>query len=89
MERDVSMSTVTLNGTAWATLPASALPGRYELSILNTSSTESVYLSNVSGSATYMTLYPRQRVTLGIASYIDIYATSNTAGVKVEMIEVR
>jgi len=102
LEQEVSMSTVELVGTSWVTCPTVEMVGRKELVILNTSSTEDVYLSSVSPSSVYNVgrywrLFPRQDITFKIGRGVSqntgmhIYVSSNsiTTTVTLNIIEVK
>ena len=83
----VSFSTVTVDNS-WETMPSVALRGRKMLRIMNTSSSDNVYVSNVTDSSTMVTLYPRQAFTFKASSDMNIYVSSNTA-IVMEVIEMR
>jgi len=81
----VSFNTITL-GTGWVT--ASTIIGRKEVCILNTSSSNNVYVTGVSGSTATGTIYPRESVTFKAGSNLRIYVSANTTTL-IEVWEIR
>ncbi|MBU2072710.1 MAG: hypothetical protein KKA68_20955 [Gammaproteobacteria bacterium] len=78
----ISISTVRL-GEGWVTAPSVAMRGRKEMSILNTSTTENIYLAQASGATvTYGTvtraIYPREEIFLKMSSDMNIYVSGDT-----------
>ena len=86
----ISFSTVALDGATWVTAPTVELRGRKEINILNTSTTDSIYLyastltSNtvmINPSVTNIIsrrLYSQDNVTFKASSDLHIYLSSNT-----------
>ena len=90
--QEISFSTVT-PAAGWTTAPTVALRGRKAINIFNTSSTELIWLRDVSGTTVTRgtvarRLYPRQDVTFGISDEINIYVSASSA-VRVEVTEIR
>ena len=92
-----SCNTIILTGLEWVTCNTALVGNRKVINILNTSLTETVYLSPSSGSTSTISrrLYPQQDVTFRCSSEgywysgINIYASSNTGGVVIEIWEMR
>lgn len=77
----VSFNTITFADrsiTGWVTANSTAMVGRKEVLILNTSSTDNLYVTGVSGSTAIGTIYPRESVTFGASSSLNIFVSSNT-----------
>ena len=74
--------------TGWVTAPSVELIGRKELLIINTSTSNSVFLTGVSGSSAVGTLKAGESITFKAASNLHIFVSANTV-VKVETIEIR
>ena len=86
----ISFSTVTLDAANWVTAPTVELRGRKEINILNTSTTDNIYLyaSNITDNTVMINptvtnvisrrLYPQDNVTYKVSSDIHIYLSSNT-----------
>jgi hypothetical protein len=87
----VSFSTITFDPrsiTGWVTAPSIEMKGRHGLEILNTSITDNIWLTGVSGSTARGVLYPRERMYINAASNNHIYVSANTA-VTVQICETR
>jgi len=75
----VSFNTVTFGYyTGWVTCPTVEMIGRKELLITNTSSTNNLYLTGVSGSTVTGTLKPLDSVTFKSSSSLHIYASGSS-----------
>ena len=75
----VSFNTITFiddGYTGWVT--ANTIVGRKELLILNTSTTDNLYVTGVSGSTATGTIYPRESATFGAGSNLNIYVSANS-----------
>lgn len=85
----VSFNTVTTSSVlGWVT--ASSIIGRKEVMIINTSTANNIYLTGVSGSTAYGTLYPREKATFKASSSLNIYVSSNSVTPhSVEVWEIR
>ena len=64
--------------TGWVTAPSVEMIGRKEIEILNTSSTDNLFITGVSGSTTVGTIYPRESVTFKASSSLTIYVSANS-----------
>jgi len=87
----VSFNTITFAArsvTGWVTAPSVEMVGRKEVMIRNTSSTDNVYLTGVSGSTVTGTLQAGEHVTFKAASSLHVYVSSNTVAT-VEVWEIR
>lgn len=87
----VSFNTITFDPwsiTGWVTAPSVEMRGRHGLEILNTSTTDNVWLTGVSGSTARGVLYPRERMYINAASNNHIYVSANTV-VTVQVCETR
>ena len=97
----VSFSTVSLDGTSWTTAPTVELRGRKSINILNTSTTDNIFLWSSSETPNTVTmnpntvstlitrrLYPKQDITFRTSSDIHFYVSSNTV-ITVEVTEIR
>ena len=70
----VSFNTITFADksiTGWVTAPSVEMIGRKEIEILNTSSTDNLFITGVSGSTTVGTIYPRESRTFKAASNLQ------------------
>lgn len=75
----ISFSTVTFNYfDKWVTAPTVEMIGRKEILILNTSTTNNLYLTGVSGSTATGVVYPRECVTFKAASNLHIYTSASS-----------
>ena len=85
----VSFNTIVISSsTGYVT--ASSVIGRKEVLIVNTSTTENIYLTGVTGSTAKGTLFPRESATFGASSSLNIYVYSTTATPStVEIWEIR
>lgn len=80
LEGGISFNTVTFaprSITGWVT--ANSVYSRKSLMILNTSTSDNVFVTGVSGSTATGTVYPRERAIFGAASSLNIYVSANTA----------
>lgn len=74
----ISFNTVTFGYyTGWVTA-SSVVIGRKEVLILNTSTTNELFLTGVSGSTATGVLYPRESVTFKAASNLNIYISGSS-----------
>src|SRR3990167_10115252 len=62
--------------TGWVT--ASSVIGRKEILILNTSTTDNLYVTGVSGSTITGTIYSRESVNFKASSSLNLYVSANT-----------
>lgn len=97
----ITFSTVTLDGTNWTTAPTVELRGRKEINILNTSSTENIFLygANITSNSVMIDptektiisrrLFPQDNVTFKVSSSLHIYISSNTSEIVVEITEIK
>lgn len=87
----ISFNTITFTNshgfTGWIT--ASSVIGRKEVLIHNTSTTDNIYVTGVSGSTAIGTIYPRESATFKASSSLNIYISSSTAQLSVEVWEIR
>ena len=87
----ISFNTITFTNnhgyTGWIT--ANSVIGRKEVLIHNTSTTENIYVSGISGSTAIGTIYPRESVTFKAASSLNIYVSSSTTTLSVQVWEIR
>jgi hypothetical protein len=74
----ISFNSVTTLYKDWITAPSVELVGRKEILILNTSTSENLYLTGVSGSSATGIVYPRESATFKAASNLHIYASGNS-----------
>jgi len=87
----ISFNTITFYGggiIGWVT--ASSVIGRKEVTIINTSTTENLYLTDVTGSSVTGTLGPKEEVTFKAAYSLDIFVSSNSVSThEVEFWEIK
>jgi len=84
----VSFNTVYATWGASTIVPASSMKNRKEIMILNTSETEDVYITGISGSTATGTLFPRESVTFKASSSMNFYVSASTT-VMCEIWEIR
>lgn len=82
----ISFNTVQV--TSWVTCPTVEMIGRKEMSILNTSSTNPIFITGVSGSTASRIVYPREEVFFKAGSNLHIYASADTVTL-IQVTEIR
>lgn len=84
----VSFNTVYATWGASTPAPEFPMKSRKEILITNMSTTENVYITGVSGSTAYGTIFPMQTVSFKTSSAVDLYVSADTV-VPCEIWEIR
>jgi hypothetical protein len=83
----VSFNTVITNGISWVTCPTVEMRGRREILITNLSTTDNLYLTDISGSTATGIVFPKERASFKASANLHIFASGNT--VQFEVWEIR
>ena len=81
LESGISFNTIELSyAIGWVTAPTVEMVGRKEMLIMNTSTVDNIYISDISGSSVILcgTIYPRQMAKFKISSDLHLYISASS-----------